>query len=383
MIGALLAILLAFPAASPARADTLRIATYNVDLGREGPGLLLQELASEPGPRAEAAAAAIRAARPDVIVLQKFDHDLKGRALDAFTALIARGEGGIEYRHHFTAGMNAGLPSGLDLDRDGARMGPGDALGWGKFTGSGGMAVLSRLPIDAGAARTFQRLLWRDLPGAELPRLPGGVAWFAPEAEAVLPLSTRSHWEVPVILPDGGRLRLLTAHPTPPLYDGPERLNWRRNRDEILFWAQYLDGWAPRDDQGRSGPLAEGAFVLLGDFNVDPLDGGGDREAFARLLAHSRLQDPEPASRGAVAAARAQGGANRGQAGAARLDTADWRDDPGPGNLRVDYVLPAAGLRVLDAGVAWPENPGEAPAHRLVWVDLEIGDSASPGDRTR
>ena len=33
--------------------------------------------------------AAIRAARPDVIVLQKFDHDLKGRALDAFGEQIA------------------------------------------------------------------------------------------------------------------------------------------------------------------------------------------------------------------------------------------------------------------------------------------------------
>ena len=383
MILALLLLLLA----GPAEAGTLRVATYNVDLGREGPGLLLQELTSEPGPRAEAAAAAIREARPDVIVLQKFDHDLKGRALDAFAALIARGEGGIEYRHRFTAAVNAGQPSGFDLDRDGARMGPGDALGWGKFTGSGGMAVLSRLPIDAQALRTFRRLPWRDLPGAELPRLPGGVAWFPAEVEAVLPLSTRSHWEAPVILPDGGRLRLLTAHPTPPLYDGPERLNWRRNRDEILFWTQYLDGWAPRDDQGRTEPLAEGPFVLLGDFNVDPMDGGGDREAFARLLAHPRLQDPAPASRGAVAAAAAQGGANRAQRGAARLDTADWRDDPGPGNLRVDYVLPAAGLRVLGAGVAWPEARdgagGEAPAHRLVWVDLDLGDSPSPDAGTR
>ena len=372
MIRALLLLLLA----GPAEAGTLRVATYNVDLGREGPGLLLQELTSEPGPRAEAAAAAIRAARPDVIVLQKFDHDLKGRALDAFAALIARGEGGIEYRHRFTAAVNAGQPSGFDLDRDGARMGPGDALGWGKFTGSGGMAVLSRLPIDAQALRTFRRLPWRDLPGAELPRLPGGVPWFPAEVEAALPLSTRSHWEAPVILPDGGRLRLLTAHPTPPLYDGAERLNWRRNRDEIQFWIRYLDGWTPTDDQGRTAGL-QGPFVLLGDFNLDPEDGAGDRETMRRLLAHPRLQDPEPASRSAAAAARAQGGANRDHKGPARLDTADWKDAPGPGNLRVDYVLPEAGLKVAGAGVLWPEG-GEGLAHRLVWVDLTFGDSASP-----
>lgn len=360
----------------PAAAGTVRVATYNVDLGREGPGLLLHELTTKPGPRALAAAAAIRAARPDVIVLQKFDHDLRGRALDAFAALIAQGPDGVEYRHRFVAPVNAGMPSGLDLDRDGALMGQGDALGWGDFTGSGGMAMLSRLPIDAAAARTFRGLLWRDLPGAELPRLPGGVPWFAPEAEAVMPLSSRSHWETPVILSDGTRLRLLTAHPTPPLYDGAERLNWRRNRDEILFWIHYLDGWTPTDDQGRTAGL-EGPFVLLGDFNLDPEDGAGDRETLRRLLAHPRMQDPEPASRGAVAAARAQGGANRDHKGPARLDTADWKDAPGPGNLRVDYVLPEAGLKVAGAGVLWPEG-GEGPAHRLVWVDLTFGDSASP-----
>lgn len=370
------ALILAVFLALPAAAETVRVATYNVDLGREGPGLLLHELTTKPGPRALAAAAAIRAARPDVIVLQKFDHDLRGRALDAFAALIAQGPDGVEYRHRFVAPVNAGLPSGLDLDRDGALMGQGDAFGWGDFTGSGGMAMLSRLPIDAAAARTFRGLLWRDLPGAELPRLPGGVPWFAPEAEAVMPLSSRSHWEAPVILSDGTRLRLLTAHPTPPLYDGAERLNWRRNRDEILFWIQYLDGWTPIDDQGRTAGL-QGPFVLLGDFNLDPEDGAGDRETMRRLLAHPRLQDPEPASRGAVAAARAQGGANRDHKGQAQLDTADWKDAPGPGNLRVDYVLPEAGLKVAGAGVLWPEG-GEGPAHRLVWVDLTFGDSASP-----
>ncbi len=370
------ALILAVFLALPAAAETVRVATYNVDLGREGPGLLLHELTTKPGPRALAAAAAIRAARPDVIVLQKFDHDLRGRALDAFAALIAQSPDGLEYRHRFVAPVNAGLPSGLDLDRDGALMGQGDAFGWGDFTGSGGMAMLSRLPIDAAAARTFRGLLWRDLPGAELPRLPGSVPWFAPEAEAVMPLSSRSHWETPVILPDGSRLRLLTAHPTPPLYDGAERLNWRRNRDEILFWIRYLDGWTPTDDQGRTaGP--QGPFVLLGDFNLDPEDGAGDRETMRRLLAHPRLQDPQPSSRGAVAAARAQGGANRDHKGPARLDTADWKDAPGPGNLRVDYVLPEAGLKVAGAGVLWPEG-GEGPAHRLVWVDLTFGDSASP-----
>ncbi len=61
--------------------------------------------------------------------------------------------------------------------------------------------------------------------------------------------------------------------------------------------------------------------------------------------------------------------------------TADW-PEPVPGDLRVDYILPAAGMRVVGAGVLWPEGEeGGLPAsvaalasdHRLVWVDLAMG----------
>ena len=55
-------------------------------------------------------------------------------------------------------------------------MGWNDAFGWGKFPGHGGMAILSRLPIDAAAARSFRRLLWRDLPSPSLPTGPDGLA---------------------------------------------------------------------------------------------------------------------------------------------------------------------------------------------------------------
>ena len=52
---------------------------------------------------------------------------------------------------------------------------------------------------------------------------------------------------------------------------------------------------------------------------------------------------------------------------------------PGPGNLRVDYVLPSATLAVSGAGVFWPA-PGDPAAgvaatasrHRLVWVDIVL-----------
>jgi hypothetical protein len=366
-------------AALPAAAGTLRIATYNVDLSRDGPGVLLHDLGREPDPGLDAVLWVIRTVRPDVLLITQFDHDLRGRALAVFRGLLAEGPQGIDYPYAFLAPVNAGMPSGRDLDGDGLGMGPGDALGWGKFPGDGGMALLSRLPVDEAAARTFRDFRWADLPEAMLPERPDGGPWPDAEGRAALRLSSRSHWDVPVELPGGGRLRLLAANPTPPLFDGPEGLNRRRNRDEIGFWMRYIDGQVYRDDQGRDSGASDAPFVLLGDLNLDPVDGEGLHDTVARLLAHAGLQDPAPASAGAVAGATAQGGVNATHAGPPALDTADWRDDGGPGNLRVDYALPSADLEIAGSGVFWPA-PGEplaeavatGPAHRLVWVDLAL-----------
>ena len=373
-------LLLSF-AAAPAetQAEALRVATYNADLTRTGAGRLLHDLG-----RAELAAdlatvvAVIQAVRPDVLFLAGFDHDFRGRALAAFVARLAEGPDGIDYPHSFHPPGNAGRDSGHDLDGDALLMGWGDALGWGRFPGHGDMALMSRLPLDAEGARSFRSLVWADLPWAGLPAHGDGRPWPDATAEAVRPLSSRAHWDVPVVLPDGGRLHVLAAYPTPPLFDGPEGLNRLRNRDEVAFWAHYLDGMAVADDQGRLAGPPEAPVVIVGDFNTDPVDGAGLKDGIARLLAHPRLRDPAPASRGAEAAAAAQGGANARHLGPAAQDTADWRDSGnGPGNLRVDYVLPDARLEVAGAGVFWPapgeplaEAVAEGPAHRLVWVDI-------------
>lgn len=374
-----LGLALALAPAPPSAAETLRIATYDVGLVRDGPGLLLAELGKPPGPPLAGVLAVIRAARPDVLLLTGFDHDHRGLALAAFRARLAEGPDGIAWPHAFAAPVNAGEPSRRDLDGDGRTMGPGDAWGWGRFPGQGGMALLSRLPLDAAAARTFRLLPWRDLPGAALPVRPDGSPFPDAAARDALRLSSRSHWDVAAVLPGGRRLHLLAANPTPPLFDGPEGLNRRRNAAEIGFWAAYLDGTAFADDAGTTAALADGPAVVLGNLNLDPADGRGERGAIAALLAHPRLRDQRPASPGAAAAA------NPGQAGDPALDTADWRDDDprdgpdnGPGNLRVDYVLPTADLAVTGAGVVWPA-PGTplaaaaaATAHRLVWVDLAL-----------
>ena len=341
-------------------------------LTRDGAGVLVRELGRPPDPSLAAVLTVIRAVRPDVLLLTRIDTDRSGRAVDAFRALLRQGADGIEYGHAFAGPVNAGERSGFDLDGDGRTAGWADGFGWGKFPGHGGMVLLSRLPIDAGGARSFRLLAWAELPGALLPVRADASPYPDAAARAALRLSSRAHWDVPVELPDGGRLHLLAANPTPPLFDGSERFNARRNHDEIRLWSEYLSGAAVRDDAGLEAGPPEAPVVVLGNLNLDPFDGAGLREGIAGLLAHPALQDPRPASGGGAAA-------TPGQAGEPGLDTADWREDGGPGNLRVDYVLPSAGLEVAAAGVFWPA-PGEplaeaaaaASDHRLVWVDLVL-----------
>lgn len=348
------------------------MAAWDVGLARNGAGLLLADLREDPPPPQLAAIAAVLGSvRPDVLLLTGIDDDHRGMALDAFAAFLAAREG-VGYPHRFRAPVNAGEPSGMDLNGNGRRTDWADGWGWGRFPGNGGMAVLSRLPIDTAGARTFQRFPWRDLPGAQLPVRDDGTPFPDAETGAALRLGSRAHWDVPVTLPGGGSLHLLASAPTPPLFDGPEGFNRRRNHDEIAFWSAWIDGAVFTADDGQPARAPAGRFVVLGNLNADPMDGAGRREAIASLLANPHLQDPRPASRGGAAAA------SPGHAGPPDLDTADW-DEAGPGNLRVDYVLPSADLTVTASGVFWPE-PGaplapEAAAaspHRLVWVDIAM-----------
>lgn len=350
-----LALALLFSAGASA-AETVRIATFDTDLGRRGPGLLLADI--EAGePQVAAVVDVIAMARPDVLLLTGFDHDLEGRALTAFAGALAKV--GLDYPHRFAAPPNAGVETGLDMDGNGLLGEARDAQGYGRFTGAGGMAVLSRWPF--GEARDFSAFLWTDLPGNIAPEI-DGQPFPSPQARAVQRLSSVAHWDLPVALP-GGPVHLLAFNATTPVYDGPEDLNGRRNHDEILFWKMLLDGALP--DAPPEGPV-----VVIGNANLDPADGEGRRAAIAALLADPRLQDPAPSSAGGAAAA------NAGQSGDPSQDTVDW-PDPTPGNLRVDYVLPDARLDVVNAGVVWPEPGADtaetvaaASRHRLVWVDI-------------
>ncbi len=300
---------------------------------------------------------------PDILHLNGIDYDLGNHALTALRDALRAA--GVDYPHLFALRPNSGMATGLDMDGDGRIGRARDAQGYGRFNGQDGMAILSRLPIDATAAQDFSAFPWKDLPGAIPPTIDG--APFPSEAAwQVQRLSSVGHWDVPVQLPGGPALHLLAFHATTPVFDGPEDRNGRRNHDEVTFWRRYLDGALPF-------PAPQGPVVILGDANLDSHDGDGRHEAIVKLLSDPRLQDPAPVSTGGGAEA-----ANADQTGNPALDTADW-DDPVPGNLRVDYVLPSAGLTVLASGVFWPAAGApsgdivrQASRHRLVWVDLEF-----------
>jgi hypothetical protein len=335
---------------APVRADTVRIAAYHTDLGRDGPGLLLRDILRGDD-QVAALVQVIAQVAPDVVLLLRVDYDHGAAALSALVERLA--EAGAPYPHRFALRPNSGMATGMDIDGDGRLGTPDDAQGFGRFAGAGGMAILSRLPLDQAAARDFSGFLWRDLPGALLPDAPV-------EALAIQRLSSVGHWDVPVILPDGTRLHLLAFHGSTPAFGRGDR-NLRRNHDEVRFWQRYLDGALP-----MSAP--DGPLVLFGSANLDPQAGDGIGQAMADLLAHPRLQDPGQTSPGAAAAA-----ASRREPAQA---TVDWDR---PGRLRAVYVLPSSDLSVAGSGVYWPA-PGDpmaqvaaaASRHRLVWVDLAL-----------
>lgn len=332
-----------------AAAQDLRIATWDPGLTRKGPGLLLRDI-RRADPQVLAAARVIAAAAPDVIVLTGIDWDGDGLALAAFADVLEQAGHGLP--HRFAARPNSGWPTGLDLDGDGRSGRATDAQGFGQFSGQNGMAVLSRLPL--GPVVDHSALLWRDLPGNLMPPLPPTVA-------EVQRLSSTAHWDV-TVQTGGGPLHLLAWSATPPVFDGPEDLNGRRNHDEAAFWLHHL-------------PPAP--FVLLGNPNLDLVDGEGRAQAMRTLLDHA--VDPQP--KGAFQPE--QTGANAGQRGDPALDTGVF-DPAGPGNLRVDYILPAKALRITGSGVLWPAPVDPlAPAveaasdHRLVWVDIDPASIAA------
>jgi hypothetical protein len=386
----------------------VRFATFNASLNRFSAGALGAELAAPGSPQPDVIAEIIQRTRPEVLLINEFDFDPAALA-DFQTNYLSVPHGTatpIVYPFAFIAPSNTGVFSGFDYDNSGAAgdFVPNDSYGFGFFPGQFGMAVLSMHPIDLANVRTFQLFKWKDMPGALLPDDPGTAApadWYTPGPELdSFRLSSKSHWDVPIVIGDK-TVHFLVSHPTPPVFDDPPSFpagvdfNGRRNHDEIRFWADYVipsrSGYI-YDDAGNMGGLEPGAmFVIAGDQNSDPLDGDSIPGSIQQLLDHPLVNTKvTPGSEGGPEQAALQGNANTLHLSDPAFDTADFFDGfpPAPfggaaGNLRADYVLPRKNLRIVDAGVFWPLStdplfalvgtfPFPSSDHRLVWIDVWV-----------
>jgi hypothetical protein len=362
---------------SPAEAQ-VRIATYNASLYGKASGQTRQRLANGMDRQAEQIAAIVQTVRPDVLLINEIDYDSDGETARLLSEkFFARSQGErepIEYPYIYAVRSNTGIDSELDLNNNDRRGEPNDAWGYGVYPGQYSMAIFSRLPIVRDEIRTFQQFLWKDLPAALRPIDPASKQpYYDDDVWNRLRLSSKNHVDLPVLY-GNHKLHLLASHPTPPVFDGAEDRNGCRNHDEIRFWIDYLAGEESAhlvDDMGSRGGLPKQAsFVILGDLNSDPNAGDSRREAIQSLLAHERVQDVKPESKGAIEAAQ-----RRQRSEHARHDTASF----GAGrNMRVDYVLPSRALTIQESGVFWPAGGGEdrqwisASDHRMVWIEVEI-----------
>ena len=391
--------------------DTIRFAQFNASLNRRAEGQLVSDLANPnantPGTaQAKTVAEIIQRSNPDVVQVEEFDYFAADPTaavklfLQNYLNVGQNGAAPVDYPYFYIAPSNTGIPSGFDLDNNGVvasspdQAGYGnDSFGFGNYPGQYGMLFLSKYPIDIPNVRTFQTFLWKDIPGSLLPTIqtPGASEpWYSPAEQAVLRLSSKSHWDLPIQI-NGKTIHALVSHPTPPTFDGAEDRNGKRNHDEIRFWSDYITpgkGDYIYDDQGRQGGLAGSSFVIIGDQNADPKDGDSYQNAILQLLNNPLTNTSvTPTSAGGPDAAIRQGRLNAQQIGNPAFDTADFNDNA-PGNLRADYVLPSQDLKITDAQVFWPSQsdplfrlagdfdanfpPEGFPAsdHRLVWVDV-------------
>ena len=309
LIAVVAAFILAAAAAVSASSNSVsdaRFATFNASLNRSAQGLLVEHL-SNPNVddvfrrQAKNVAEVIQRVRPDVLLINEFDFDPAAVALfhDNFLQVSQNGSAPIKYRYSFIAPSNTGIPTGKDLDNNGAIGGGNDAFGFGAFPGQFGMVVYSKYPIATEDVRTFQLFRWKDMPGNLIP-----TPFYSPDEVDILRLSSKSHWDIPIEI-GKKTVHFLVAHPTPPVFDGPEDRNGRRNFDEIRFWADYISPGKSDyiyDDEGVQGGLKPGElFVIAGDQNSDPLDGDSVPGAIQQLLDHPLVNTkstPQSAGRG-------------------------------------------------------------------------------------
>ncbi|OBU27112.1 endonuclease [Photobacterium kishitanii] len=333
--------------------------------------------------RLQRLAAIIQHVAPDVILLCEFDHLGAGGDDGSLANFCANylsvsqyDQAPIEYPYRLCPATNTGLLTGVDLNNDGIISLPADGMGFGHFHGNFGFVLLSKYPIQDHNIRSWQHMLWNNMPKSLIPR-----DFYSPEAVNILRLSSKNHIVIPIQF-EQQVINLVCCHPTPPVFDGPERRNAKRNNDEIQLVCDIIDNAAYlKDDSGKTGGLSnEQPFIVLGDLNADVIDGDGLKAPIKHLLSHTRIN--QQVSHGPLTP-KSMGGSEYRPWQRRKGRSNEWTH---LGGMRLDYVLPSANLITLETGVFWPEKdhplrhlmlddkgrekPIAGSDHRLVWVDI-------------
>ena len=355
-------LLLLFLLSSILSAETIRVATYNASLAQSAEGDLLTNLQTGTFSNAKKVAEIVQMIQPDVLLINEFDYVAGGAAAtslnDLYFKVSQNGRTAQDYPHRYVAISNTGIHSGFDLDNangivstPGSAAYGGDAFGFGEFPGKYGMAVFSKYPFDANAVRTFEEVLWNDMPDNVIP-----YRFFSGSELNVVRLSSKSHWDIPIQVA-GTAFHFLVSHPTPPVFDGPEDRNGRRNHDEIRLWADYI---TPGSAGYLGGGLSGKRFVIAGDQNADPNAGDSFNHAINQLLNHPRVD---------ASFAPIRSGNH----------TASNQHQTSTFGLRVDYTLPSKeGFHPVGSAVFWPTSGQDGANlvtvsdHRPVYVDLKL-----------
>ncbi|MGL5871214.1 MAG: endonuclease/exonuclease/phosphatase family protein, partial [Xenococcaceae cyanobacterium] len=242
--------------------QNIRFATFNASLNRDAEGKLIEDLSTPNNKQAQTIAEIIQRNNPDVVLINEFDYDAQGKAAELFRQnYLEVNQNGVvaeKYPYVYLAPSNTGIPSGFDFDNNGRVEGGNDAYGFGTFPGQFGMVLYSKYPIATDQIRTFQNFLWKDMPGALLPddaNTPTPNDWYSPEELEIFRLSSKNHWDIPINI-DGEIVHVLASHPTPPVFDGAEDRNGKRNHDEIRLFADYITPGKNSyiyDDKGNFG----------------------------------------------------------------------------------------------------------------------------------
>ncbi|WP_024607195.1 endonuclease/exonuclease/phosphatase family protein [Pseudoalteromonas sp. TAB23] len=363
--------------------DSLRVATFNVSMDATNHTPKGEQVKSDALVNALKAnhqqikniAEIIQRVRPDIILLNEFDYIPKEQGIEYFNKhylnVGQQKQAAINYPYSYIAPVNTGLATEFDLDNDGKKNGVmGDAQGFGFFEGHYGMAILSKYPIDFDKVRTLQTFKYKDMPNAQMPVMPKtGENWYNAQEWQALRLSSKSFWDLPINVNDK-TIHVIASHPTPPVFDGEEDRNGKRNHDEVRLIADYVSNAKYiYDDKGEKGGLKTySRFVILGDLNAAPEGDKARTNTTDQLLKNPLIN--------AHFVPKSEGAKEQYAVPYARNYSANWQ-------ARVDYVLPSNyGLKIKDGGVFWPtktsneyrliKDRNASSDHRLVWLDLIV-----------